>query len=98
MGAPDDGKATKQEMVDCYVKILATILGREDVAIKYIYNVSTKWYNGFGCQILEEIYMWFESFETFFLEGSYILPHFFGFLAQSISQFFTLGICKVWDL
>ena len=28
MDAPGDGKATKQEMHDCYVKTLATILGK----------------------------------------------------------------------
>lgn len=54
MDAPGDGKATKQEMLDCYVKTLATLLGSEEEAIKSIYNVSTERYYGFGCQISEE--------------------------------------------
>jgi hypothetical protein len=54
MDAPGDGKATKQEMLDCYVKTLATVLGSEEEAIKSIYNVSTERYYGFGCQISEE--------------------------------------------
>eukprot|EP00252_Welwitschia_mirabilis_P013129 TRINITY_DN29003_c0_g1_i1.p1 TRINITY_DN29003_c0_g1~~TRINITY_DN29003_c0_g1_i1.p1 ORF type:complete len:235 (-),score=18.99 TRINITY_DN29003_c0_g1_i1:391-1095(-) len=54
MDPPADGKATKEEMIDCYVKTLAKVLGSEEAAKKSIYNVSCERYYGFGCQISEE--------------------------------------------
>eukprot|EP01018_Ginkgo_biloba_P017574 Gb_32072 [translate_table: standard] len=54
MDPPGDGKATKEEMIDCYVKTLAKVLGTEEAAKKAIYNVSCERYFGFGCNIDEE--------------------------------------------
>ena len=48
---PGDGKETKQEMHECYVKILAIVLGSDEETIKSIYNVFTEQYYGFGFQI-----------------------------------------------
>ncbi|GLJ53462.1 hypothetical protein SUGI_1140360 [Cryptomeria japonica] len=50
----NDGKATKDEMIDHYIKTLAKVLGSEEAAKKSIYNVSCERYYGFGCQIDEE--------------------------------------------
>ncbi|KAH9290698.1 hypothetical protein KI387_034815, partial [Taxus chinensis] len=74
MDPPGDGKATKQEMVDCYVKTLATVLGSEEAAIKSIYNVSTEGYFGFGCQISEETSQKLEGLPgvRFVLPDSYV--------------------------
>lgn len=49
----DEG-ATKQQMIDCYVKTLAEVLGSEEEAKKKIYNVSCERYFGFGCELDEE--------------------------------------------
>nr|ABK24009.1 unknown [Picea sitchensis]ACN40337.1 unknown [Picea sitchensis] len=54
MDHPNEGKATKQEMIDCYIQTLAKVLGSEEAAKKSIYNVSCERYFGFGCQIDEE--------------------------------------------
>lgn len=74
MDPPGDGKATKQEMVDCYVKTLATVLGSEEAAIKSIYNVSTEGYFGFGCEISEETSQKLEGLPgvRFVLPDSYV--------------------------
>ncbi|PPS18215.1 hypothetical protein GOBAR_AA02348 [Gossypium barbadense] len=48
------GGATKQEMIDCYIKTLAKVVGSEEEAKKKIYNVSCERYFGFGCEIDEE--------------------------------------------
>ncbi|KAH9287937.1 hypothetical protein KI387_032054, partial [Taxus chinensis] len=50
----NEGKATKEEMIDHYIKTLAKVLGSEEAAKKSIYNVSCERYFGFGCQIDEE--------------------------------------------
>lgn len=54
MDPPDEGKGPKEEMIDCYIKTLAKVLGSEDAATKSIYNVSFERYYGFGCQIDED--------------------------------------------
>ncbi|PWA70819.1 plastid developmental protein DAG [Artemisia annua] len=54
MDTPGGEGATKQQMIDCYVKTLATVLGSEEEAKKKIYNVSCERYFGFGCEIDEE--------------------------------------------
>eukprot|EP01018_Ginkgo_biloba_P032582 Gb_40863 [translate_table: standard] len=51
---PSDDKATKEEMIDYYIKTPAKDLGTEDVAKKAIYNVSYERYFRFGCNIDED--------------------------------------------
>eukprot|EP00252_Welwitschia_mirabilis_P003638 TRINITY_DN136_c0_g1_i2.p1 TRINITY_DN136_c0_g1~~TRINITY_DN136_c0_g1_i2.p1 ORF type:complete len:234 (-),score=24.14 TRINITY_DN136_c0_g1_i2:324-1025(-) len=48
------GNASKEEMIDYYIKTLAKVLGSEEAAKKSIYNVSCERYFGFGCEIDEE--------------------------------------------
>ncbi|KAL3829355.1 hypothetical protein ACJIZ3_018157 [Penstemon smallii] len=50
-----DPKPTEEEMIDAYVKTLASILGSEEEAKKKIYSVCTTTYTGFGCLISEEL-------------------------------------------
>lgn len=50
-----ENKPTEDEMVQAYVKTLATVLGSEEEAKKKIYSVSTTTYTGFGCLISEEL-------------------------------------------
>ncbi|XP_020588229.1 multiple organellar RNA editing factor 2, chloroplastic-like [Phalaenopsis equestris] len=54
MDKPGGENATKEQMIDCYVKTLAKVVGSEEEAIKKIYNVSCERYFGFGCEIDEE--------------------------------------------
>ncbi|XWS13889.1 hypothetical protein CRYUN_Cryun36dG0077500 [Craigia yunnanensis] len=54
MDKPGGEGAAKPEMIDCYVKTLAKVLGSEEEAKKKIYNVSCERYFGFGCEIDEE--------------------------------------------
>ncbi|XP_050373521.1 multiple organellar RNA editing factor 3, mitochondrial [Argentina anserina] len=49
-----DPKPSEQEMIDRYVKTLATVVGSEEEARKKIYSVSTTTYTGFGALISEE--------------------------------------------
>ncbi|VVA24682.1 PREDICTED: multiple organellar RNA editing factor [Prunus dulcis] len=51
----DDPKPTEEEMINSYVKTLATVLGSEEEAKKKIYSVSTTTYTGFGALISEEL-------------------------------------------
>ncbi|CAK7333316.1 unnamed protein product [Dovyalis caffra] len=55
MEFPTDPKPTEEEMINTYVKTLASVLGSEDVAKKSIYSVSTTTYTGFGALISEEL-------------------------------------------
>ncbi|XVF66437.1 hypothetical protein PTKIN_Ptkin10aG0035700 [Pterospermum kingtungense] len=54
MDRPGGEGATKQEMIDCYIKTLAKVVGSEEESKKKIYNVSCERYFGFGCEIDEE--------------------------------------------
>ncbi|CAB4262633.1 unnamed protein product [Prunus armeniaca] len=51
----DDPKPSEEEMINSYVKTLATVLGSEEEAKKKIYSVSTTTYTGFGALISEEL-------------------------------------------
>ncbi|KAL5541318.1 hypothetical protein UlMin_044578 [Ulmus minor] len=51
----DSSKPSEEEMVNSYVKTLATALGSEEEAKKKIYSVSTTTYTGFGAAISEEL-------------------------------------------
>ncbi|KAL6652025.1 hypothetical protein ACP70R_010950 [Stipagrostis hirtigluma subsp. patula] len=55
MEFPTDPKPTEEEMVDAYVKTLASVLGSEEEAKKKIYSVCTTTYTGFGALISEEL-------------------------------------------
>ncbi|KAG8372924.1 hypothetical protein BUALT_Bualt12G0117600 [Buddleja alternifolia] len=48
-------KPTEEEMVDSYVKTLASVIGSEEEAKKKIYSVCTTTYTGFGALISEEL-------------------------------------------
>ncbi|KAK8949725.1 hypothetical protein KSP39_PZI006287 [Platanthera zijinensis] len=54
MDKPGGENATKEQMIDCYIKTLAKVVGSDEEAIKKIYNVSCERYFGFGCEIDEE--------------------------------------------
>ncbi|XP_028550762.1 multiple organellar RNA editing factor 5, chloroplastic/mitochondrial-like isoform X2 [Dendrobium catenatum] len=54
MDKPGGENATKEQMIDCYIKTLAKVVGSEEEATKKIYNVSCERYFGFGCEIDEE--------------------------------------------
>ncbi|KAF3947538.1 hypothetical protein CMV_026340 [Castanea mollissima] len=55
MEFPTDPKPSEDEMVNSYVKTLATVLGSEEEAKKKIYSVCTTTYTGFGALISEEL-------------------------------------------
>ncbi|KAK2996473.1 hypothetical protein RJ639_042458 [Escallonia herrerae] len=55
MEFPTDPKPSEEEMVNSYVKTLASVLGSEEEAKKKIYSVCTTTYTGFGCLISEEL-------------------------------------------
>ncbi|KAL6526492.1 Multiple organellar RNA editing factor 3, mitochondrial [Orobanche gracilis] len=50
-----DPKPTEEEMIDSYVKTLASVVGSEEEAKKKIYSLSTTTYTGFGALISEEL-------------------------------------------
>ncbi|PIN06099.1 hypothetical protein CDL12_21345 [Handroanthus impetiginosus] len=50
-----DPKPTEEEMINTYVKTLASIVGSEEEAKKKIYSVCTTTYTGFGALISEEL-------------------------------------------
>lgn len=50
-----DPKPTEEEMVNSYVKTLASVVGSEEEAKKKIYSVCTSTYTGFGALISEEL-------------------------------------------
>ncbi|KAL4295754.1 hypothetical protein GQ457_12G005850 [Hibiscus cannabinus] len=52
---PEDSKPSEQEMIDAYVKTLASVVGGEEEAKKRIYSVCTTRYTGFGALISEEL-------------------------------------------
>ncbi|XP_051152899.1 multiple organellar RNA editing factor 3, mitochondrial [Andrographis paniculata] len=55
MEFPSDPKPSEEEMINSYVKTLATVVGSEDEAKKKIYSVCTTTYTGFGALISEEL-------------------------------------------
>ncbi|XVF28557.1 hypothetical protein REPUB_Repub15cG0040100 [Reevesia pubescens] len=76
MDKPGGEGATKQEMIDCYIKTLAKVVGSEEEAKKKIYNVSCERYFGFGCEIDEETSNKLEGLPgvLFVLPDSYVDP------------------------
>ncbi|KAL2464199.1 Multiple organellar RNA editing factor 3 [Forsythia ovata] len=50
-----DPKPTEEEMINAYVKTLASVVGSEEEAKKKIYSVCTTTYTGFGALISEEL-------------------------------------------
>ncbi|KAJ4976825.1 hypothetical protein NE237_001931 [Protea cynaroides] len=50
-----EGEPTRDEIIDSYIKTLATIVGSEDEARMKIYSVSTRHYFAFGALISEEL-------------------------------------------
>ncbi|KAK9150479.1 hypothetical protein Syun_008788 [Stephania yunnanensis] len=50
-----EGEVSRDEIIDSYIKTLATVLGSEEEARKSIYSVSTRHYFAFGCIVSEEI-------------------------------------------
>lgn len=78
MDKPGGENASKQEMIDCYVKTLANILGSEEEAKKKIYNVSCERYFGFGCEVDEETANRMEGMPgvLFVLPDSYVDPEY----------------------
>ncbi|XP_027119147.1 multiple organellar RNA editing factor 3, mitochondrial-like [Coffea arabica] len=55
MEFPNDPKPSDEEMVNTYVKTLASVVGSEEEAKKKIYSVCTTTYTGFGALISEEL-------------------------------------------
>ncbi|XP_031277164.1 multiple organellar RNA editing factor 3, mitochondrial [Pistacia vera] len=55
MEFPNDSKPTEDEMINAYVKTLASVVGSEEEAKKKIYSVCTTTYTGFGALISEEL-------------------------------------------
>ncbi|KAL5990402.1 hypothetical protein ACLOJK_011302 [Asimina triloba] len=76
MDKPGGEGATKEQMIDCYIKTLAKVLGSEEEATKKIYNVSCERYFGFGCEIDEETSNKLEGLPgvLFVLPDSYVDP------------------------
>lgn len=50
-----DPQPTREEKIDCFVKTLANVVGSEEEAKKRIYALSTTTYQGFMCEISEEL-------------------------------------------
>lgn len=50
-----DPKPSEEEMINSYVKTLASVTGSEEEAKKKIYSVCTSTYTGFGALITEEL-------------------------------------------
>ncbi|CAN1144966.1 Multiple organellar RNA editing factor 5, chloroplastic/mitochondrial [Linum perenne] len=78
MDKPGGEGATKQQMIDCYIKTLSVVLGSEEEAKKKIYNVSCENYFGFGCEIDEETSNKLEGLPgvLFVLPDSYVDPEY----------------------
>ncbi|KAL5973420.1 Multiple organellar RNA editing factor 2, chloroplastic [Asimina triloba] len=76
MDKPGGEGAAKEQMIDCYIKTLAKVLGSEEEAKKKIYNVSCERYFGFGCEIDEETSNKLEGLPgvLFVLPDSYVDP------------------------
>lgn len=55
MEFPTDPKPSEEEMINAYVKTLASVVGSEEEAKKKIYSVCSTTYTGFGCLISEEL-------------------------------------------
>ncbi|CAA0808703.1 Multiple organellar RNA editing factor 8-chloroplastic/mitochondrial [Striga hermonthica] len=52
---PPDEKATRDEIIDSYIKTFAAVLGSEEEARMKIYSVSTRCYFAFGALVSEEL-------------------------------------------
>ncbi|GLT32577.1 hypothetical protein SLA2020_072350 [Shorea laevis] len=55
MEFPADENKSETDMIDAYVKTLASVVGSEEEAKKKIYSVCTTRYKGFGALISEEL-------------------------------------------
>ncbi|XP_006420297.2 multiple organellar RNA editing factor 2, chloroplastic [Citrus clementina] len=84
MDKPGGEGATKQQMIDCYIKTLAQVVGSEEEAKKKIYNVSCERYFGFGCELDEETSNKLEGIPgvLFVLPDSYVDPENKDFAAE----------------
>ncbi|KAI5021817.1 hypothetical protein ZWY2020_058547 [Hordeum vulgare] len=76
MDKPGGEGASKHQMIDCYIQTLSKVLGSEEEAKKYIYNISCERYFGFGCEIDEETSNKLEGIPRvlFVLPDSYVDP------------------------
>ncbi|KAJ6791176.1 multiple organellar RNA editing factor 9, chloroplastic [Iris pallida] len=54
MEFPKDPAPTREQMIDCYLNTLATVLGSMEEAKKSMYAFSTTTYTGFQCLVSEE--------------------------------------------
>ncbi|KAM1805111.1 hypothetical protein ACFX12_030898 [Malus domestica] len=54
MEAPQ-GDITRDEIINSYIKTLATVIGNEEEARMKIYSVSTRCYYAFGALVSEEV-------------------------------------------
>ncbi|KAJ0047021.1 hypothetical protein Pint_04706 [Pistacia integerrima] len=52
---PPEGNATRDEIIDSYIKTLAMVIGSEQEARMKIYSVSTRCYYAFGALVSEEL-------------------------------------------
>ncbi|KAF3453634.1 hypothetical protein FNV43_RR04075 [Rhamnella rubrinervis] len=50
-----EGEPTRDEIIDIYIKTLASVVGSEEEARMKIYSVSTRYYYGFGALVSEEL-------------------------------------------
>ncbi|KAF3453636.1 hypothetical protein FNV43_RR04077 [Rhamnella rubrinervis] len=52
---PPKGSPTRDEIIDSYIKTLASVVGSEQEARMKIYSVSTRWFYAFGALVPEEL-------------------------------------------
>ncbi|KAF3453640.1 hypothetical protein FNV43_RR04081 [Rhamnella rubrinervis] len=52
---PPEGTPTRDEIIDSYIKTLASVVGSEEEARMKIYSVSTRYYYAFGALVSEEL-------------------------------------------
>uniref|UniRef100_A0A5B7BTF1 MORF/ORRM1/DAG-like MORF domain-containing protein n=1 Tax=Davidia involucrata TaxID=16924 RepID=A0A5B7BTF1_DAVIN len=76
MDKPGGEGATKEQIIDCYIKTLAKAVGSEEEAKKKIYNVSWERHFIFGCEIDEDTSRKLEGLPgvRFVLPDSYLDP------------------------
>ncbi|KAJ6792211.1 multiple organellar RNA editing factor 9, chloroplastic [Iris pallida] len=71
MEFPKDPAPTREQMIDCYLNTLATVLGSMEEAKKSMYAFSTTTYTGFQCLVSEE------TSEKF--KGKHVCLEFYGY-------------------
>ncbi|KAK1367334.1 hypothetical protein POM88_042895 [Heracleum sosnowskyi] len=57
-----EGDLTRDEIINIYIKMLASVLGSEEEARKKLYSVSTRFYFGFGALISQELSSKFKEY------------------------------------